>query len=75
MGGGSRSVTYQAPQIPKDDTFEKYLSYQQAKSPLLSVVLHKSVQKLLPKRKPAELPPNLLMVDYALVLNHSFVKV
>jgi hypothetical protein len=31
MGGGSRSVTYQAPQIPKDDTFEKYLAYQQSK--------------------------------------------
>ena len=30
MGGG-RSVTYQAPQIPKDDSFEKYLAYQQSK--------------------------------------------
>lgn len=30
MGGG-RSVTYQAPVIPKDDTFEKYLAYQQKK--------------------------------------------
>lgn len=30
MGGG-RSVTYQAPNIPKDDSFEKYLQYQQGR--------------------------------------------
>lgn len=31
MGGGGTTVQYQAPNIPKDDTFEKYLSYQQGK--------------------------------------------
>jgi hypothetical protein len=31
MGGKGTSVNYQAPQIPKDDTFEKYLAYQQQK--------------------------------------------
>ena len=30
MGGG-KSVTYQAPNIPKDDSFEKYLQYQQGR--------------------------------------------
>jgi hypothetical protein len=30
MGGG-RNVTYNPPQIPKDDSFEKYLAYQQKK--------------------------------------------
>ena len=30
MGGGrSQTVNYQPPNIPKDDTFERYLSYQQ----------------------------------------------
>lgn len=29
MGGGGTTVQYQAPNIPKDDTFAKYLSYQQ----------------------------------------------
>jgi hypothetical protein len=28
--GGSK-VKYEAPQIPKDDSFEKYLKYQQEK--------------------------------------------
>jgi hypothetical protein len=31
MGGGGTTVQYQAPNIPKDDTFEKYLSYQQGR--------------------------------------------
>lgn len=31
MGGGGTTVQYQSPQIPKDDTFEKYLAYQQQK--------------------------------------------
>jgi hypothetical protein len=29
MGGGGTRVEYQSPQITKDDTFERYLSYQQ----------------------------------------------
>ena len=31
MGGSAPSVQYQAPNIPKDDSFEKYLAYQQSK--------------------------------------------
>jgi len=31
MGGGGTTVQYQSPNIPKDDTFEKYLSYQQGR--------------------------------------------
>ena len=29
MGGGGTKVEYKSPQIPKDDSFEKYLQYQQ----------------------------------------------
>ena len=29
MGGGGTRVEYKSPEIPKDDTFEKYLQYQQ----------------------------------------------
>lgn len=29
MGGRAPSVTYNAPNIPKDDTFANYLKYQQ----------------------------------------------
>jgi len=29
MGGGGTRVEYKSPQIPKDDSFEKYLQYQQ----------------------------------------------
>ena len=32
--GGSRTVNYQPPNIPKDDSFEKYLRYQQEKESL-----------------------------------------
>jgi len=31
MGGGGTTVEYRAPNIPKDDTFERYLAYQQQK--------------------------------------------
>jgi hypothetical protein len=34
MGGGGTKVEYRAPNIPKDDTFEKYLQYQQQKETL-----------------------------------------
>ena len=29
MGGGGTRVEYKSPEIPKDDSFEKYLQYQQ----------------------------------------------
>ena len=46
MGGG-RNVTYNPPVIPKDDTFEKYLAYQQKKeeSAEAKVAAEKAEQK------------------------------
>ena len=34
MGGGGTRVEYKSPEIPKDDSFEKYLQYQQQKETL-----------------------------------------
>ena len=44
--GGSKKVSYNPPKIPKDDTFEKYLSYQQRKE--------KDAEKLAAKEKAEE---------------------
>jgi hypothetical protein len=44
---GGKSVTYKAPEIPKDDSFEKYLTYQQKKeeSAAAQVAADKAEQK------------------------------
>jgi hypothetical protein len=44
---GGKKVTYNAPEIPKDDTFEKYLAYQQQKeeSAAAQVAADKAEQK------------------------------
>jgi hypothetical protein len=57
MGGGGTRVEYKSPEIPKDDSFEKYLQYQQQKKLLLNNVQQLKKQKRQQKSKLARLRP------------------